>query len=79
MVIILYTVDSDDDLMIQATREHEANGIADEEEHLRNISCLLRLQAELNATPKCGGSKFGRRKTEPRLRMEGHCILYICQ
>jgi hypothetical protein len=38
--------------MIQAIIEDEDNATADEDEHLKVISCLLRLQAELNAAPK---------------------------
>jgi hypothetical protein len=37
---------------------------------------LQGLQAELNATPKHGGSKLGRRKTKTSQRMEDHCMLY---
>jgi hypothetical protein len=69
-------MDSNDELMIQAIMENEANATVDEDEHLEIISYLLVLQVELNAANKHGGSKFGRKKIKKRHRMEDHCMLY---
>ena len=69
-------MDRDDELMIQLKEEENNN--ADEDEHLAIIVCLLQQQPNeaTNAEPIRGGSSDGRRKTKPRKRMEGHCILY---
>jgi hypothetical protein len=40
----------------------DSETVAYDEEHLKIITCLLKLEAELNATPKHGGLEFGRRK-----------------
>jgi hypothetical protein len=47
-----------------------------DEEHLKIITCLLKWQAKLNAKPKHGCLKSGRRKSNRMQRKEGHCILY---
>ena len=69
-------MDNSDELMGVMLLEEEA-AIAEEGDENAILTCLLRLQAieEANAAPKQGGSAFGRRKSKPRQRMEGHCML----
>jgi hypothetical protein len=43
---------------------------------LKVISCLLRLQAELNAAPKNWRFEIGRKKIKPQYMMDGYCMLY---
>ena len=70
-------MDSDDEMMAAMLLEEEDAIDAEEDENIAILSCLLRLQAdeEANAAPKRGGSSFGRKKSKPRQRMEGHCML----
>ena len=70
-------MDSDDELMAAMLLEEEAAIAEEEDENLAILSCLLQLQADedANAAPKWGGSSFGRKKSKPRQRMEGHCML----
>ena len=70
-------MDSDDEMMAAMLLEEEDAIAAEEDENIAILSCLLRLQAdeEANAAPKRGGSSFGRKKSKPRQRMEGHCML----
>jgi hypothetical protein len=71
-------MDSDDEMMLNQFMEEEANAATVEEEHLMILACLLQLRTDelKNTAYKCGGLKFGRKKTKPRQRMEGHAILY---
>jgi hypothetical protein len=62
--------------MVQTIEETKPMLPIDEDEHLKIITWLLRLQSELNAAPKREGSKFGKIKTKPRQRLEEHCMLY---
>jgi hypothetical protein len=61
--------------MIQYLMEEEAYASHDDGEHLMTISCLLCLQAQLNASPQRGSSKFGRRKNKDSQRMEVHLMV----
>jgi hypothetical protein len=45
-------MDSEDELMIQALMVEDANVVADKDGKLRIVSYLLRLQVELNTSPK---------------------------
>jgi hypothetical protein len=70
-------MDSDDDTMFAALMEEEAEiTVGDNEEHLMMLSCLMALYARSDAKPSRGGSASGRRKSKPRQRLEGYCILY---
>jgi hypothetical protein len=50
--------------------------VADDEEHLMMLSCLMVLYTRTDAKLRRGGSAPGRRKSKPRQRLEGYCILY---
>jgi hypothetical protein len=68
-------MDSDDEIMFAALMEEEADiVVADDKENLMMLSCLMALYAR-DAKPHCGGSAPGRRKSKPRQRLEGYCIL----
>jgi hypothetical protein len=69
-------IDSDDETMFAALMEEEVEiVIANDEEHLMMLSCLMALYAH-DAKPHRGGSVPGRRKSKPRQRLEDYCILY---
>ena len=69
-------MDSDDEEMLAALMEEEADATtADNEEHLLMLACLAGLYAA-DAQPKRGGSAPGRRKSKGRQRAEGYCMLY---
>jgi hypothetical protein len=70
-------MDSDDETMFAALMEEEAEiAFADDEEHLMMLSCLMALYARTDTKPRRGGSAPGRRKSKPKQRLEGYCILY---
>jgi hypothetical protein len=70
-------MDSDDETMFAALMEEEAEiAVTDDEEHLMMLSCLIALYAHNDAKPRHGGSTLGHRKSKPRQRLEGYCILY---
>jgi hypothetical protein len=70
-------MNSEDETMFAALMEEEAEiAVADDEEHLMMLSCLMALYARTDANPRCGGSAPGRRKSKPRQMLEGYCILY---
>jgi hypothetical protein len=70
-------MDSNDETMSTALMEEEAEiSIADNEEHLMMLSCLMALYARTDAKTRRGGLTPGRRKSKPRQRLEGYCILY---
>jgi hypothetical protein len=61
--------------MFTALMEEEAEiTVADDEEHMM-LSCLMALYARTDAKPRHGGSAPSRRKSKPRQRLEGYCIL----
>jgi hypothetical protein len=69
-------MDSDDETMFIALMEEEAEiTVADDEEHLIMLSCLM-AYTRTDAKPRCGGSTPSRRKSKLRQRLEGYCILY---
>ena len=69
-------MDSDDEEMLIALLEEEADGVAaDDEEHLQMLVCLAGLYA-VDAQPKRGGSVPNRQKSKPRQHAEGYCMLY---
>ena len=63
-------------LYLEATRQ-EVDIDAEEDESISILACLAHIEAKeaCNAKPKRGGSRLGRRKTKPRMRAEGHCML----
>jgi hypothetical protein len=70
-------MDSDDETMFAALMEEEAEiAVGNDEEHLMMLSCLMALYARSDAKPRHGGSAPSRRKSKPRQRLEGYCILY---
>jgi hypothetical protein len=70
-------MDSDDETMFAALMEDEAEiAIVDDKEHLIVFSCLMAFYARTDAKPHRGGSVPGRRKSKPRKKLEGYCILY---
>jgi hypothetical protein len=70
-------MDFDNETMFAALMEEEAEiAIGDDEEHLMMLSCLMAWYARSDAKPRRGGSAPGRRKSMPRQRLEGYCILY---
>ena len=71
-------MDSDDELEMAGTLlTAHAAATAMLNEHLAVLSCLLGSIRQINATPKIGGSKPGRRKNKDSKQMEGHITL--CQ
>jgi hypothetical protein len=65
-------MDSDDETMFAALMEEEAKiSVADDEEHLMMLPCLMTLYARTDAKPHHGGSTPGHRKSKPRQRLEG--------
>ena len=69
-------MDSDDEEMLAAQLEEEADGAtAEDEEHLQMLACLAGLYAA-DAQPKRGGSAPNRQKSKPRQRAGGYCMLY---
>jgi hypothetical protein len=70
-------MDSDDESMFATLMEEEAEiVVTDDEEHLMMLSCLIALYAHNDVKPRHGGSALGHRKSKPRQRLEGYCILY---
>jgi hypothetical protein len=70
-------MNSDYETMFAALMEEEAEiTVRDDEEHLMLLSCLIVLYARSDAKPRRGESASGRRKSKPRQRLEGYCILY---
>jgi hypothetical protein len=66
-----------DETMFVALMEEEAEiAVTDDEEHLMMLSCLMALYSPTDAKLHRGGSAPGRRKSKPRQRLEGYCILY---
>jgi hypothetical protein len=72
-------MDSDDEMMFVALMEEEAivASVADDEHLIIMLSCLMAMYARDGAKPRRGGLAPGRRKSKPRQRMEGYCILYV--
>ena len=68
-------MDSDAEEMLAELFDEEAEAAVDDEEHLAILSCLAGLLAN-DARPRRGGSALVRRKSKPRQRYEGYCILY---
>ena len=68
-------MDSDDEELLAELLDEEAQADLDDEEHLLILACLAGLLAH-DARPRRGGSAPGRRKSKPRQRYEGYCILY---
>jgi hypothetical protein len=68
-------MDSDDEMMIHCFMEEEENVTAD---HLTILAYLLQFQSDelINAAPRRGGSRFGRRNAKERQRVEGHEMIY---
>jgi hypothetical protein len=63
--------------MFTTLMEEEAEiAVGDDDEHLMMMSCLMALYARSDEKPRRGGSAPGRRKSKPRQRLEGYCILY---
>jgi hypothetical protein len=48
----------------------------DAREHLSIIACLPKIIDEAEERMRCGGSRSGRKKSKPQLRLEGHTMLY---
>jgi hypothetical protein len=62
-------MDSDDETMFAALMEEEAEiAVADDEEHLMMLSCLMALCQRTDAKSCRRGSAPGRRKSKPRQR-----------
>ena len=74
---VVLHMDSDDEMIATLMLKEEGVIASKEDENIAILTCLLQLQAdeEANAAPKRGGLSFGRKKTKPRQRMEGHCML----
>jgi hypothetical protein len=72
-------MDSDDEEVMAAMMDEEIAAInaavAGDDEHLSILIALLTMILEEDK-PGCSGSALGRRKSKPRTRMEGYCILY---
>ena len=68
-------MDSDDEELLAELLEEEAQTDVEDAEHLLVLRSLAALLAE-QAKPRRGGSRPGRRKSKPRQRYEGYCILY---
>jgi hypothetical protein len=71
-------MDSDNETMFTALMEDEAEiAVVDKEEHLMMLSGLMALYQRTDAKLRHRGSAPGRRKSKPRQRLEGYCILYV--
>ena len=68
-------MDSDDEEVLAALLEEEAEADVQEEEHLMVLVALAQLLAS-NEKPRRGGSAPGRMKAMNRHRLEGYCMLY---
>ena len=68
-------MDSDDEEVLAALLEEEADAVAQDEEHLMVLAALAGLLAG-DAKPRRGGSAPGRRKAKNRHRLEGYCMFY---
>ena len=68
-------MDSDTEEMLAELFDEEDQAAIDDEEHLLILACLAGLLAN-EAGPRRVGSTRGRRKSKPRQRYEGYCILY---
>jgi transcriptional/translational regulatory protein YebC/TACO1 len=64
----LKTIDSEDEMMMHLLMEEEANVAADEDEHFMILVGLLQLEHAV--------SKFERKKSKLRERLEVHIMLY---
>jgi hypothetical protein len=70
-------MDFDEETMLAAPMKEEAEiAIADDEEHLMMVSCLMALYACNDAKPRHEGSGPGRCKSKPMRRLDGYCIRY---
>jgi hypothetical protein len=70
-------MDSDDETMFATLMEEEDEiTVGDDKDHLMMLSCLMALYARSDAKPRRGGLALGRRKSKPRQRLEGYCIIY---
>ncbi|EMS60365.1 Cytochrome P450 89A2 [Triticum urartu] len=68
-------MDSDDEKVLTALLEEEADAATQDEEHLMVPTALGGLLAG-DAKPRRGGSAPGRRKAKNRHQVEGYCMLY---
>jgi hypothetical protein len=68
-------MDSDTEEMLAELFDEEDQSAINDEEHLLILFCLVGLLAN-EAAPRRVGSTRGRRKSKPRQRYEGYCILY---
>jgi hypothetical protein len=72
-------MDSDDEEMMAALMDEEVAairaGAGPDDEHLSILVALMSMILQ-DARPARGGSAPGRRKSKPRQRMEGYCMLY---
>ena len=69
-------MDSDDELLMMQLDQEYADAEADEEEEelLLVIGCILRRRARLR-TPRCGGSRKGKKPNKDRNRYAGALML----
>ena len=68
-------MDSDDEEVLAALLDEEAEADVQEEEHLMVLTALAQLLAS-NEKPRRGGSALGWIKAKNRHRLEGYCMLY---
>jgi hypothetical protein len=72
-------MDSDDEEMIAALLKEEPKPdavVANDDEHMEILAALIAMYAK-DSKPLCGGSKPGQRKSKPRQRFKGHCMLSV--
>ena len=69
-------MDIDDELAMHVIMQEEDDIDVEEDESIAIIACITKIQIEANtnANPKLGGSKFGRWKS--KLRMGGRVISF---
>ena len=69
-------MDNDDEMMTAGPMlQAHATASAEIDKRLAIITCLVSLLAEMNATPRIGGSKKGRDNNKYRQRTEVHFML----
>jgi hypothetical protein len=70
-------MDSDDKMMMHQFMQNEKDVAADEEEKLLILAALLRLRARINAPPRWGGSRPGKKRNKDMQRMNGVVLLEV--
>ena len=71
----MVAMDSDDEVMMELVKQHEADAAADRQKQMLMITRVLLRREEINAAPCRGGSKKGKAKNKERHREAGAMLL----